>query len=119
MADETTTQPADPAAAPSTPPTPHPAAQPPENAAPTPVSSAERLRAFEDEHIGKDAVRIDGKIERGSGSPFQKLSDELKRQYAALERLIAAEQKVADARAALAAAESEHAVALIDAAPGK
>lgn len=81
----------------------------PEPAAP---SAPERLRAFEDEHLGKDCVRIRGKVERGSGSPYQLMSPELKAQYAALEKLIEAEQKLADARAAVLQAEADHAAAL-------
>lgn len=46
------------------------------------------LRKFEDEHIGEDAPRQDGKIERGHGSLFQRLSDELKAMHGALENLV-------------------------------
>lgn len=78
-----------------------------------PLTAAERLYAFEVEHFGQDCVRIDGLVERGSGSPWQKMSDEEKAQYAALERLVAAEQRVGDARAALVVAEMECAEAEI------
>lgn len=84
---------------------------------PREVPAAERVRAFEDEHLGKDAVRIGGRIERGSGSPFAAMSDEKKRQYAALEKLVAAEQKLADAHAALIQAEADHEAALATAEP--
>jgi hypothetical protein len=73
--------------------------------------SAARLRAFEDEVFGKDAVRIDGVIERGVGSPYAKMTDERKAQYAALEAVIAAEQKLNDATAAVGAAEAERVAA--------
>jgi len=73
-----------------------------------PEPAAVRLRAFEDEHFGTDVMRINGKIERGSGSPFQKMSDADKAKYAAIERLIETEQKLAEAHAALMTAESEH-----------
>lgn len=72
------------------------------------MSAVARLRAFEDERFGPDAVRIGGKIERGSGSPFSEMSDEDRRQYEAIERLIVAEQKLADAHAALIQADAEH-----------
>lgn len=65
-----------------------------------------RLRTFEDDKLGPDAVRINGQIERGYGSKFRDLSPEDQAHYAALERLVEAEQKLADARAALAVAES-------------
>lgn len=67
---------------------------------------ADRLRAFEDAHFGKDAVRIDGKIERGSGSPFAAMSDEDRARYEKLERLVAAEQAASDAHMAAAAADT-------------
>src|SRR5581483_6312654 len=79
------------------------------------LSAAQRLRAFEDEHFGKEAVRINGRIERGSGSPYQAMAQknpELHRQYQALDHLIVAEKKLEDARALLAQAESDHAAAL-------
>jgi hypothetical protein len=75
---------------------------------PMPAGAAARIRAFEDEHFGKDAVRIDGKIERGSGSPFASMSDEDRKKYEALERLVVAEQKLADAHAALIASDAAH-----------
>lgn len=84
---------------------------------PAPLSAAERLRAFEDAEVGKDAVRIGGRIERGYGSPFAALSAEKKRQYAALGKLVAAEQKLADAHAALIQAEADHQAALAEAEP--
>jgi hypothetical protein len=89
----------------------------PEVEQPDEIPAADRLRAFEDEHLGKDAVRIGGKIERGSGSPFAGLSPELKRQYAALEKLLATEQKLADAHAALIQADADHDAALAAAEP--
>lgn len=89
----------------------------PQTDPPREVPAAERLRAFEDEHLGKGAVRIGGKIERGFGSPFAALSDEKKRQYAALEKLAGAEQKLADAHTALIQAEADHEAALAAAEP--
>lgn len=68
--------------------------------------SAARLRAFEDEVFGKKAVRINGHIERGVGSPYAAMTDERKAQYAALEDLVAAEQQLNDATAAVAVAEA-------------
>lgn len=74
-------------------------------------NSAERMRAFEDEVFGKRAVRINGQIERGVGSPYAAMTDERKAQYAALEALVAAEQKLNDATAAVGAAEAERVAA--------
>src|SRR6266496_2513957 len=37
---------------------------------PEPDTAKAKLRAFEDEHLGKDAVRIGGEIEKGHGSPY-------------------------------------------------
>lgn len=72
------------------------------------MGAAERLRAFEDEKLGVDAVRIHDKVERGVGSPFFKLSDEDKARYAALERLVETEKALAAAHAALIAAQEAH-----------
>lgn len=86
--------------------------------APDPETPAvDRLRAFEDAEFGKDAVRIGGKIERGYGSPFKAMSAEKQRQYAAIEKLVESEQKLADAHAALIAADVEHDAALAAAEP--
>ncbi len=74
-------------------------------------TSADRMRAFEDEVFGKRAVRINGAIERGVGSPYAAMTDERKAQYAALEALVAAEQKLNDATAAVGAAEAERVAA--------
>jgi hypothetical protein len=94
------------------------------SAEPTPASSplpaAERVRAFEDEHLGKDVVRINGRIERGSGSPYQDpkvMTPELRRQHAALEKLTETEQKLADANTALLQAQADHDTALAAAEP--
>lgn len=80
-----------------------------------PQSAAQRLRAFEDEVFGKDAIRINAHIERGVGSHYQdprKMTHEQRAHHAALERLVKTEQKVADTSAALAKAEVEHEAAL-------
>lgn len=80
-----------------------------------PQTASARLRAFEDEVFGPDAVRINGHIERGVGSHFQnpkKMTAEQRAHHAALERLVKTEAKVADASAALAKAESDHEAAL-------
>jgi len=76
------------------------------------TDAAARLRAFEDEVFGKDAVRIGGKIERGYGSPYANVTDEQRRQYEAIEAMVVAEQKLMDARAALLQAEEDHKAAL-------
>ena len=84
---------------------------------PETMPAAARIRAFEDEHLGVDAVRIRDKIERGSGSPFAALSPEKKAEYAALEKLVMTEQKLADAHAALIQADADHDAALAAAEP--
>jgi hypothetical protein len=81
------------------------------------LPAAARIRAFEDEHLGKDCVRIGSQIERGYGSRFKELSDEKRRQHATLEKLIDAEQKLVDAHAALIQAEADHEAALVAAEP--
>lgn len=75
-------------------------------------AAAQRLREFEDEHLGADAVRIRGQVERGHGSLFQRLSPEHQKAHAAIEKTVATEQKLADAHAALLTAEAEHNAAL-------
>lgn len=78
------------------------------------IPAAARLRAFEDEHFGEDAVRIDGKVERGSGSPYQAMSEPQKRHYQALEKAMEAEVKLGAARSQMAIAENEMAAAEAD-----
>lgn len=71
------------------------------------TSAAARLQAFEDEHLGVDAVRINGQIERGVGSAYAKMSDEERAQHVALENLVAAEAKLIDAHTALMKADAD------------
>lgn len=73
------------------------------------LSAEQRLRAFEDDKLGPDAVRINGQIERGYGSKFRDLSEEDRNQHGKLEKLVEVEQKLTDARAALAVAENAYA----------
>lgn len=73
-----------------------------------PTTAVERLRAFEDREFGPDAVRINDQIERGYGSPFKDMSEAKHRVYAVLEKLVAAEQKLADAHGALIQADADH-----------
>lgn len=76
------------------------------------ITAAQRLRAFEDEHLGADTTRIGGKIEKGHGSHFHtKLTDEERAEHTALERLIQAESELSKATADLAAAQDKHAKA--------
>lgn len=87
---------------------------------PRETPAVDRLRAFEDEAFKGSqiqVVRIGDRIERGVGSAFAALSPEKKRQYAALEKLVEAEQKLADAHAAVIQAEADHEAALADAEP--
>lgn len=76
-----------------------------------PVAAKARLRAFEDDVLGKDAGRINGEVERGVGSPFAAMTPQQKAHHAALEQLVAAENGMADASAKLASAEAAHAAA--------
>jgi hypothetical protein len=73
-----------------------------------PETAKTRLRAFEDATFGLDASRINGEVERGIGSPFARMTHEQKAHHAALEHLVKAEQAMADASAALAAAQARH-----------
>lgn len=56
--------------------------------APEPVSAAQRLREFEDEHLAGDP-RFQGVIERGHGSLFSRLTPEQKEMHASLEKAVA------------------------------
>jgi hypothetical protein len=88
-------------------------------AEPDPESDvAGRRRAFEDNYLGKDAVRINGQVERGVGSPYSRLSEHRKREYDALERAEMAELRLAEVRASAMAIEAEYndAIAAVDAA---
>lgn len=82
-----------------------------------PATAAERLRAFEDKHLGVEAVRIGGRVERGFGSPYKELDPELRRQHLALEHLIDTEANLAAAHTALLQAETDHEAALAAAEP--
>jgi hypothetical protein len=93
-------------AAPATPaPTPVPAVK-------APVTAADKLRAFEDDHFGKDAPRINGELERGVGSPYSRMTLHQKRHYESLEHLVKAEKKVADASFELETAKAKHLAAV-------
>ena len=70
-------------------------------------SAAERLRAFEDAHLGEDVERVNGKIERGSGSRFSSLKGRERAHHAAIESLIKAEETHSAATAAMSAADAE------------
>ncbi len=78
-------------------------------AGPDGPTAAENLRAWEDDHFGDDALRIDGKIEKGHGSKLHALDDAEKAEHSALEQLVEAENKLAQAMAALDAARIHHA----------
>lgn len=77
-----------------------------------PASAAQRMRAFEDEHLGAEAPRIDGKIERGHGSLFSRLSPDQRARHAKIEHLAHAEDKVAQAAEKLSEAQVGHAQAV-------
>lgn len=75
------------------------------------ITAAARLRTFEDEMFGRQVVRINGRIERGSGSPYSRMNPEQRALYAAYENLVDADQKLTDAHAALIAAQFGYDVA--------
>ena len=82
-------------------------------AEPAELTAKDKLRAFEDEVLGKDTPRINGHIERGHGSLYSRhTSPEQKVHYAKLEHLVKAEDKLAHASAELSKAQSEHDAAL-------
>lgn len=83
------------------------------------LTASDRLRAFEDEHLGEDTPRISGKVEKGHGSLFHrpidkggKLTDAHRKAHAAIEKTIETESKLNAARGVLAQAEAEHAQAV-------
>ena len=57
----------------------------------------QRLRAFEDATFGADTSRIRGEIERGTGSAFARADEAIRKKFAALDRLIVAEDAAAAA----------------------
>ena len=78
-------------------------------------NASDRLRAFEDREFGKDVVRIQGRIERGSGSPFRNLPEPKQREYTALERCVETELVLSDAESKAAQAKADHDIAMHDA----
>lgn len=74
-----------------------------------PDTAAKKLRAFEDKHLGRKAVRNkEGVVEKGYGSPFKAMTPEQHAEHAALEKLVEAEAKVDAANAELSAAKVAH-----------
>lgn len=55
------------------------------------MTAAARLRAFEDDRLGADVTRYEGRVERGHGSLFNRMSDEDKAAHAELEQAAEAE----------------------------
>lgn len=77
------------------------------------MDPTEMLAAFEAEHLGEDAPRHGGKIEKGHGSFFQrKLTEPQKRHHAALERLVETAANLAHAHQNHEKAKHEHDAAL-------
>ncbi len=70
------------------------------------MTMTQRLRAFEDKHLGEDAVRINGELERGHGSRYSKMSPAHRAHHDALVELVAAEKAHVDAGVAEAAAHA-------------
>ncbi len=68
----------------------------------------QRLRALEDATFGANATRISGEIEKGHGSPFARLDETTRKQFLAVDRLIAAEHAMAATGKALELATSSH-----------
>jgi hypothetical protein len=107
MTDETSTM-----AAPAEPAAPRRRGRPPRGeASQAETSAAERLAALEEKLFGDRAARVNGKIERGHGSLFRRLSADEQRHYLALDAEVEAEAKVALARTALTLAENALAAA--------
>jgi hypothetical protein len=78
-------------------------------------TARDQLRAFEDEHIGKDAVRNkQGHVERGFGSKFKTLDMDPSwhDRYVVLEKMVEAEDKVNAANIALSTAKAAYDSAL-------
>ena len=71
------------------------------------MPAADRLEQLEVKLFGAVQPRIDGQIERGHGSLFKRLSEEDQARYVALEREVAAEAKLAEAKQAVCVAELE------------
>lgn len=49
------------------------------------MDAAAALRAFEDEKLGPDTPRFEGKVERGHGSHYRRMSGEDRARHAELE----------------------------------
>jgi hypothetical protein len=78
------------------------------------LSARQRLRNLEDAVFGEDAVRVGGKIERGSGSAYYALDPITRANFDAIDRLIEAEDKLVPLREAVTAASDRLAAALAD-----
>jgi hypothetical protein len=66
-----------------------------------------KLRAFEDKHLGRKAMRNkEGHVEKGYGSPFKAMTPEQHAEHASLEKLVEAEAEVDAANVKLSAAKS-------------
>lgn len=76
------------------------------------TDAAARLKAFEDKHLGDDAVRIGGHVERGVGSPWSRLSPARHREYEAIEKVVETERKLGEAHTALVQADVDHEAAM-------
>jgi hypothetical protein len=70
------------------------------------TSAAEHLAKLEERLFGKNAPRVNGKIERGHGSLFRQLSAEDMAAYCALEKLVVAEDGLSAAQGQLSAAQA-------------
>jgi len=74
-----------------------------------PNTGAAKLRAFEDKHLGRKAMRNkEGHVEKGYGSPFKAMTPEQHAEHASLEKLVEAEAKVDAANVELSAAKVAH-----------
>jgi hypothetical protein len=72
------------------------------------MPAADRLRLFEDQMLGPDAVRIDGRVEDGIGSRFSCLCPADQKHHADLVRLVETEVALATAADAYADAQASH-----------
>lgn len=81
---------------------------------PTPepeMTAAQMLRSFEDEHLGKDVPRVEGKVEHGHGSKLRKLEAHLRAHHDLLVKFAQAEEEMSTTAAAHSQAMIKHAEA--------
>jgi len=73
------------------------------------MTGREHLRELENATFGSRATRINGRIERGSGSAYSRLDGKTRAKFDAVDRLIKLDDDLAEARVVLTKAQSDHA----------